>query len=179
MNFAPTTLTTQSELVKFFNSNKMPVKGNIVTRTPVKMNKRDVATKTIDNPHGAVYKVQTISVELNAEYETKVNTARMLEGKAQDFEVEARKWGVHVNKSIVEKNGQLYLMVIEEEKIGTPVYETENGVEVSYDDLKPFIPAYNPAPKQDLENDVKVRTFKLENVIGMFIPQMKVRYVGK
>lgn len=172
-------LTTQSELVRFFNDFRSPVRGNIVTRTPVKMNKRDVATKSVDNPHGSVYKVQTINVELNAEYEIKVNTARMLEGKEQDFEVEARKWGVHNNKSIIEKNGQLYLQVIEGDRIGSAVYETENGVEVSYDDLKPFIPAYNASAKQGLETDVKVRTFKLENVIGMFIPSLQVRYVGK
>lgn len=172
-------LTTQSDLVRFFNDNQSAVKGNIVTRTPVKMNKKDVATKTIENPNGAVYKVQTINVELNAEYEIKVNTARMLEGKEQDFEVEARKWGVHNNKSIIEKNGQLYLQVIEGDRIGSPVYETEAGVEVKYDDLKPFIPAYNASAKQGLETDVKVRTFKLENVIGMFIPSLQVRYVGK
>jgi hypothetical protein len=68
------------------------------------------------------------------------------------------------------------LNTIEESKLGSPVYEDENGVEVKYDDLKPFIPAYNAAPKQGLENDIKVRTFKLENVIGMFIPSMQVRY---
>ena len=169
-------LTTQSELVRFFNDNQSAVKGNIVTRTPVKMNKKDVATKSIENPNGAVYKVQTINVELNAEYEIKVNTARMLEGKEQDFEVEARKWGVHNNKSIIEKNGQLYLQVIEGDRIGSPVYETEDGVEVKYDDLKPFIPAYNASAKQGLEDEVKVRTFKLENVIGMFIPSLQVRY---
>lgn len=172
-------LKTQSELVMYFNDNKAAVRGNIVTRTPVKMNKKDVATKTIANPNGAVYKVQTINVELNAQYEMKVNTARMLEGKEQDFEAEGRKWGVNVNGSIVEKNGQLYLKVVEETKIGTPVYETENGTEVSYDDLRAFIPAYTPAAKQGLEDDVKVRTFKLENVIGMFIPSLQVRYTSK
>lgn len=169
-------LTTQSELVRFFYDNTAAVRGNIVTRTPVKMNKKDVATKQIENPHGAIYKVQTINVELNPKYEMQVNTARMLEGKEQDFEAEARKWGVRVNGGIIEKNGQLYLNTIEEDKIGSPVYETEDGTEVKYDDLKPFIPAYKPAPKQGLESDVKVRTFKLENVIGMFIPSLQVRY---
>lgn len=169
-------LTTHAELVNFFNNNKMPVKGNIVSRTPVKMNKRDVATKSIDNPHGAVYKIQTINVEFNPHYEVKVNTARMFEGKEQNFEVEERKWGKHINASIVQKDDQLYLMVVEEGRVGAPVYETENGVEVSYDDLQAFMPVYKVAPKQGLDNEVKVRTFKLENVIGMFIPQMHVRF---
>lgn len=163
-------LNTQSDLVKFFDNNTKPMKANIVTRTPVKMNKKDVATKQIANPHGAVYKVQTIAVELNANYEIKVNTERMLEGKEQDFEVEQRKWGVRVNGSIVEKNGQFYLNTIEEEKIGTPTYETATGEKVEYDALKPFIPAYNPVAKQGLESDVKVRAFKLEHVIGVFVP---------
>jgi hypothetical protein len=170
------TLTTQSELVKFFYANTKAVRGNIVTRTPVKMNKKDVATKQIANPHGAIYKVQTINVELNPQYEMQVNTARMLEGKEQDFEVSARKWGVHVNGGIIEKNGQLYLNVIEEAKVGTAVYETENGVEVKYADFAAFMPAYVGAVKQGLETDIKIRTFKLENVIGMFIPSIQVRY---
>lgn len=172
-------LKTQSELVKFFYANTSAVRGNIVTRTPVKMNKKDVATKSIANPHGAIYKIQTINVELNPKYEMQVNTARMLEGKEQDFEAESRKWGVHVNGGIVEKNGQLYLNTIEEGKIGDVVYETENGVAVSYDDIRPFIPAYNGSAKQGLADDVKVRTFKLENVIGMFIPSLQVRYTSK
>lgn len=172
-------LNTTAELIHFFNCNKMPVKGNIVTRTPVKMNKRDVATKSIANPHGAVYKVQTINVELNAQYETRVNTARMFEGKEQNFEVEDRKWGEHVNASIVKHGEELYLSVVEESKVGSPVYETENGIEVSYDDLKAFMPVPKAAAKQDLTNEIKVRTFKLTNVIGMFIPQMHVRYIGR
>lgn len=172
-------LKTQSELVKFFYDHRDSVRGNLVSRTPVKMNKKDVATKSIDNPHGAIYKVQTINVEFNPKYEMKVNTARMLEGKDQDFEAEARKWGAHVNGGIIEKNGQLYLNTVEESKIGSPVYETEDGTEVKYDDLKPFIPAYKPAVKQGLEDDVRVRTFKLENVIGMFIPSLHVRYNPK
>lgn len=171
-------LKTQAELVKFFYNNTTPVRGNIVTRTPVKMNKKDVATKQIANPHGAIYKVQTINVELNPAYEMQVNTERMLEGKEQDFEAEARKWGVHVNGGIIERNGQLYLHTIEEEKIGSPVYQTEGGKPIAYNEFAPFLPAYVPSKKQGLKNDVKVRTFKLENVIGMFIPSLKVRYTS-
>lgn len=169
---------TTDELVNFFNNNKMPIKGNVVTRTPVKVNKKDVATKLIANPHGVIYKVQTVSVELNAQYENRVNTARMFEGKEQNFEAEERKWGERVNASIVKKGEELYLAVVEESKVGFPVYETEAGDEVSYDDLIPFIPAYKPAPKQALDSEIKIRTFKLTNVIGLFIPQMQVRYVG-
>lgn len=172
-------LASADELIHFFNNNKMPVKGNVVTRTVVKMNKKDVATKQIANPYEVIYKVQTVAVELNAQYENRVNSARMFEGKEQNFEAEERKWGGHVNASIIKHGEELYLSVVEESKVGTPVYETETGDEVSYDDLLPFLPVRKPAPKQALDNEVKVRTFKLTNVIGMFIPQMQVRYVGK
>lgn len=167
-----------TDLVKFFDTVREPVRATIVTRTPVRMNKRDVATKTISNPYVA-FKVQTIEVELNANYEIKVNTARFLENKEQTFEAEGRVWGENVNGSIVKHGDQLYLKVIEGDRVGAPVYELENGDAVEYSALKPFIPAYKPSAKQGVDEEVKSRSYKLENVIGMFIPSMKVRFVGR
>jgi hypothetical protein len=100
----------------------------------------------------------------------------MLEGKEQDFEVSERKWGVHVNGGIIEKNGQLYLNVIEEAKVGTAVYETENGVEVKYADLPRLCLRIMVLSNKVLRLTSKIRTFKLENVVGMFIPSLQVRY---
>ena len=171
------TITSSIDLVNFFTNYKAATRAVIVTRTPVKMNKKDVATKQIANPFAEVYKVQTIEVELNADYEQKVNDQRLIEGAAQNFEAEGRSWGKHVNGAIVEKNGQFYLHTILIGKVGKAKYETASGREVNYDDLLPFIPVYNSNPKQQLEDDVKVRDFKLSNVIGLNIDD-KVRFVN-
>ena len=78
-------ITSSIDLVNFFSKYQAATRAVVVTRTPVKMNKKDVATKEIPNPFTEVFKVQTIEVELNADYEQKVNDQRLLEGIAQDF----------------------------------------------------------------------------------------------
>lgn len=171
------TITSAIELVKFFDGYKSVTRAKIVTRTPVTMRKKDIATRQIENPFAEVYKVQTLEVELNANYEQKVNDQRMLEGAEQTFKAGGRAWGKHVNGVIVEKGGVLYLHVIEIGRIGKPKYETKAGREVNYDEIKPFIPAYNGTPGQDLVEEVKVRDFKLMNVIGLNVDN-KVRYVN-
>ena len=171
------TITSSAELINFFNNFKSCQRATIVTKTPVKMNKKDVATKQIENPNGEVFKVQTIVVEFNADYQGKVNDQRLLEGVAQDFVSEGRSWGKHVNGSIVENHGQFYLHCVEIEKQGKAVYETKGGKKVDYADLLAFIPKYNGTAKQELEDEVKVRDFKLQNVIGINIAD-KVRYVN-
>ena len=171
------TITSAAELIKFFDNFKSCQRATIVTKTPVKTNKKDVATKTIPNPNGDVFKVQTIVVEFNADYQGKVNDQRLIEGVAQDFVTEQRAWGKHVNRSIVEHHGQFYLHCIEIEKQGKAVYETMGGKKVDYADLLAFIPKYNGTVKQELEDEVKVRDFKLQNVIGINIAD-KVRYVN-
>ena len=166
------------DITEFFNKMTAPLHAQLVTRTPVKMNKKDVATKTIANPFDVVYKIQTINVEINADYQARVNEQRILEQMPATFVAESRKWGEHVNGVIVEKDGKLYVNVIEISKIGKPVYEKADGTAVTYEEIAPFIPVYNGSPKQGVDEDVKVRTFKLENVIGLFIPSLNVRYTG-
>lgn len=170
-------ITSSADLINFFTNFKSCQRATIVTKTPVKMNKKDVATKQIANPHGDVFKVQTIVVEFNADYQGKVNDQRLLEGVAQDFVATSRAWGKHVNGSIVENHGQFYLHCVEIEKQGKAVYETRGGKKVNYADLLDFIPKYNGTASQELEDEVKVRDFKLQNVIGINIAD-KVRYVN-
>lgn len=170
-------INSSIDLVNFFSNYKSAVRAVVVTRTPVKMNKKDVATKQIANPFAEVFKVQTIEVELNADYEQKVNDQRLLEGVAQTFEAEGRAWGKRINGSIVEKQGQLYLHCIVGKKIGKARYETKTGRSVEYSEFAAFVPNYNSNPKQALENDVQVRDFKLQNVIGLNIDD-KVRFIN-
>lgn len=170
-------ITSSIDLVNFFSKYQAATRAVVVTRTPVKMNKKDVATKEIPNPFTEVFKVQTIEVELNADYEQKVNDQRLLEGIAQDFVAGSRNWGKRVNGSIVEKQGQLYLHCIVGKKVGKAKYETKSGRAVDYSEFAAFVPKYNGTPSQELENEVQVRDFKLQNVIGLNIDD-KVRFIN-
>ncbi len=151
------------EMIEFLKKNEKEMIAHITTRTEVKMNKKDVETKKIANPFKVVYKTQKIKVKVNFDYHSEVNEQRGNENKKQDFEAQERKWGTHIAKSIIEKGPQLYLSVIEIEKVGDSMYR-QGDEEVKYEDLKTFIPEYKPS-SQGVENEVKFRNYKLENVI--------------
>jgi len=168
-------ITNHNDLVQFFNKFKSPVRATMITKTPVKMNKKDVATKSIENPFSIVYKLQTVVVELNGDYEQKVNDQRLLEDKDQDFKAQ-KNWFTNVNNTIVQKDQQLYFKVIEVEK-QSATYQLCNGAQVPYEDFAKFVPNRSPSPKQDLDDEIKVRTYKIENVIGCNIDG-KVRFIN-
>jgi hypothetical protein len=171
-------INTMPNLVAFFNGYKGQCRATLTICTEQKMNKKDVATKKIANPYEKVLKFQTLIVDLNVDYEEKVNDARMLEGQVtREFEAEQRKWGVHINKSIVEKDeGKFYLQYVEIGKEGHATYELEDGTKVNWDDFGAFVPSYSGSVKQNLVDQVQIRTVKLENVIGLNIDN-KVEYV--
>lgn len=165
-------MTTKEQLIGFFNGIKSEQRANIVTRTPVKM-------KKTGNPYDKIFKVQTIIVDLNADYESKVNEERMLQNGdvSSSFVAGERKWGDKVNKSIIEKDGEFYLSCIEVGKIGEPVYIDGDGNRIEFEQIEPFMPAYSAPTNQGLTDVVKYRTYKLVNIIGMNI-EGKARYVS-
>ena len=164
MNMPTMTMTS------FFAANTNKMNAVLKTKTVVRMNKKDVATKQIANPHGTVYKIQRVQVELNGDYEKNVNQSRAVEEKSQDFEKGELKWGQHkFGKAIIENDGKLYLQTTELGKIGDVEYVDENGNPVDYASIKPFMPVYKPSAKQGLEDEVKIRTFKYESVLEIII----------
>jgi hypothetical protein len=163
-------LTTQKELVGFFNGIKSEQRATVVMRTPVKL-------KKTGNPYQEVFKVQTVVVDLNVSYEQKVNEERMIQNgdTSETFKAQARKWGVHVNGAIIEKEDKFYLSAIEVSKIGTPIYE-HNGSTLEHAQIEPFLPSVSASSgKHGLEEAVKYRNYKLDNIIGLSIDG-KVRY---
>lgn len=129
----------------------------ITTHTEVRMRKTN-------NPYIGAIKAQSIKVLVGGDYEKEVNDQRGIERKAEDFVAEEMKWG-HTNEGvIVEHNDKKYLKTIVVEK-GTNLTYMFGGKFIDYDLLAPFVPAYKPSSKQQLAEEVKVRTFSLENII--------------
>jgi len=167
MNAIPT-----MSMTAFFAANTSPLTGVIMTaKTAVKLNKKDVATKTIPNPFGPIFKIYKAVVSINKDYEKDVNQNRAIEGKEQDFQKEGLKWGRHAyGKAIIEKDGGLYLQTIVEGYRGGSEYVDENGNPVDFEAIKPFMPVKKEeAPKQGLEDAVIVRTFKYESILQLAI----------
>lgn len=164
--------TPTMTMTAFFAMNTSPLAGCIMTaKTEVKLNKKDVATKTIKNPFGPIFKIYKAVVTVNKDYEKDVNQNRAVEGKEQDFQKEGLKWGHHAHgKAIIENDGQLYLQTIVEGYRGESEYVDENGNPVDYEAIKPFMPVKKAeAPKQGLEDSVKVRTFKYESILNLVV----------
>jgi len=158
---------TTDELISFVNLlDKNVTDVVLVTKTEVKMNKKDVETKSIANTYIGTTKTQVVRVALNEDYEQRVNIMRSVECKDRDFESGELAWGTCANNIVVENNGKKYIKTIELGKVGAIEYDL-NGQKVSYDELKPFIPVPSKSVKQNLDNEVKVRTFSVDSIIEL------------
>lgn len=152
---------TQEELVDWLRSLKGAGDVLLTSRTEVRMRKTN-------NPYVGAVKVQGVRVSINENYEQMVNEHREDEQKSTNFKVEGLKWGECTDNVVVEHNGGLYIKTIELSRDPNAVYMHNDAV-IDYEVLKPFIPPYKPSPKQQLDNDVKVRTFKIENIVAVVV----------
>jgi hypothetical protein len=165
------------ELTNLLAKFSGPVRVKIKTKTEVIMRKKDVVTKTIANPFPTIYKLQELVVELNANYEDKVNDARLLEGKSNTFRAEGLVWGEAVDNVLIKKDDQFYIKTIVIKSIGTQTFIANDGRVIPKTQLEPFLPAPTPAKKQGLDDEVVVRTFKLSSIIEIDFDN-KVKYVS-
>lgn len=144
-----------------------PTLAKLVTRTEVKMNKKDVETKTQANPYVGAVKITTMIVELAPKYEAAVNQQRIEEGKTADFEAQSRKWGTNLGNGLVENNGKLYVSFIAKETVlvtymfGTDIIDKK--------ELTPFIPKKKPSTTQAVENEIAFRSIAAENIMTVEI----------
>lgn len=166
-------ITKQEELVQFLTNFRSAREATFVTKTAVKLNKKDVATKQIPNPHGDIFKITLLKGEINFDYEDKVNDARLVEGKTQDFVAASARNGLEYHSNALSvKDSTFYLRVIPERRITEPFYEKANGEKILLDDIKPFMPVAKPSAssgRQDLEKAIPFRTYKLDSIIHMKI----------
>jgi hypothetical protein len=147
-----------------------PTDATIVTKTLLKMNKKDVATKSKPNPYNAVWKIQTKHVTLNPKYEQAVNEQRAAEEKSEDFVAKERKWGVPIGNGMLMKDGSFYLKMIVN-SVETPYYAlvqtdpTDVSQMVDYDLLSPFVPVPSAPKTQGVNEAVKFISVGMENVL--------------
>lgn len=162
-------LNNQAALVNYLAGLKKAANAVIVISSPVKLNKKDVLTKTQANPFGEVVGVKTLNITLAANYEEAVNEMRAAEGSDANFKAGASAWGTRINDCIIEHNGQLYLGYIENFKEGKTLYECD-GKSIKWDDIAPFAPSRTSSiTRQGVDIEVKYRRVKLDNLIGLTV----------
>lgn len=163
-------LKTKQELIDFLTKYKSVKTATIVSKTELRMNKKDVATKQIPNPTPVAYKVSLFEADVNFDYEDKVNDARLLEGKEQNFEAQEAKWGEYVSKSLTKKDDTYYLKVVPTKSLTKTTYEDADGKKLDYSTLEPYVPVRKEYTGQGLDNAVAFRAFKLDSIIHFKIP---------
>lgn len=172
--FLPT--NDQDVLFGMLSHIKNTEKGVLKARTPVRMNKYDVETKSIRNPFVAVYKIATTKVEVNADYEQLVNNQRVVEGKQPNFEAGPLPWGIGLDNVRIEHYTppKPYVKFIQEQDDPNPRYEDENGQPVNEDAIRPFMPRPNNSRKQGLNDPVRVRTYMLQHILELTLSGQRV-----
>lgn len=164
-----------------------PVKGgslffSALFRTEPKMNKtakKELPDGTIEkvvNPYiGRVVKIQSIVANLGAEYEKAVNNRRAKEGEEKDFISGALTGRHHVEgfKNLLQSDTnaeQYYLQftAYRSDVVKKSVYlDTITGKEISFDEIKPFLPKKSPNKSQGVENPILSFSPKLESVVAL------------
>ncbi len=153
------------QILNTLKSIKSETNLSLVTKTVVKLLKKDKEGNK--NEFGVIYKIAKSDVVVGKDYQQSVNDQRIVEGKVDDFIASERKWGD--NEGIfVTKGDQLYLNTI---LIGTKTiqYVNENGVVVDKNQFKQFVSTPTSASRQQLDDEIKVRTFKIDSIVDVIV----------
>ncbi len=139
---------------------------NLRTKTEVKLLKKDKEGNKNTLPK--IYKISNQKVVVNKSYTEAVNEQRDIEGKATDFVAEAVKFDGVATGCTFEYNGQHYVKAILLETIGS-TYQTENGDAINIDQFKQFFSTAKSSSRQQLDEEVKVRKYKIDSILAFEI----------
>jgi len=133
---------------------------NMVTVTPVRMNKRG-------NPYyGEVFKAKNGNYMIGTDYEKRVNVNLSKEGQDKDFVASKNNVGDHVSKVLLynDKTKKFYLQYerFDNSKIETTYLYKGNTIEKSA--FESFMPSTNNYSNQGLDRTVNVMSVTVNNI---------------
>lgn len=166
-----------TQLADFLRQHQDAMDMAIKVRSDLKLNAKDVATKTIPNPHknSKFIRVTSIAGTINASYEDRVNTQQLAEGKKGEFKAQGLPWGTADGKNLVKHNGQTYIKFLVNTTTKQEIRDN-HGRYFSANELAPFIPASSSNSHQGVKDEVKVRIVNLDNVLELHIPSLNLHY---
>lgn len=119
--------------------------------------------KKTGNNLGHVRKVSRVNVCLGFQYDNAVNRQLGREGQEGDFVASPRQWGVKITPMIVEHKERFYLETKVEKSLDTQ-YIDEDGKEIPFALVKPFLPAKRKSSRQGTEKEILVRDYALDSI---------------
>lgn len=141
-------------------------KLNLVTKTEVKLLKKDKEGNKNELPK--IYKIANQIVIVNKSYVKAVNEQRERENKAADFVAEAVKFSGPQTGCVFEYQNNHYVNAILLETIGS-TYVTENLEPIELDQFKQFFSTAKTTSRQQVDEEIKVRKFKVDSIISFAI----------
>ena len=116
---------------------------------------------------GNVLKISHSGGLLGYSYQNSVNNQREREGKPQTFTTEPL-WngaGRRISPTLAVHEGlNTFYLSYKHQQTHRAIYIDGNLNPIIYETLKPYLPKTKPSPKQELNQEVKHREIKLDNV---------------
>ena len=147
--------------------------GHIVSRVPVRMNKKSRIDGATNPFLGILFKVSDSIINYGFHYANSLDNQAVREGKQIDFDVKPRKWGTRIKGTpLVEhtkKDGSYHLYLeAKVEKVNSTKYVLADGTEIAKDEFAEYMtPPSAPSTTQDgLDKEIILRDYALENIVS-------------
>jgi len=133
---------------------------------------------------GSVTKVSHVNATIGYSYENAVNRQRVREDAPADFEAAPRAWGqlkvINGKPSpyFVEHKGTDYFRVKIERVLTSPVYLDANNQVIPNEVVKPWLYASGSSSRQNVENEIIHREYKMENIRNIRINKEEYQLVS-
>jgi hypothetical protein len=166
-----TRYVSKEEMVEVIKLVKTSTMLTLEAETEIKVPK--------SNPYHGATKRNTINGQIGFYYGNAVNNELGREDKAMDFRPQMAKWQKPTDSRNLVTNAEgtklyVYIRVLSS---GTPQYFMQ-GDEVSRDTIAPYLPEHKVAHTQEnLDKEVVVRTFSLENILSIKMLKDEYRLV--
>lgn len=143
---------TKSELLNLLNT----IKG----ATFISMETNIVPKLKANNPFIGIKKVSKVSGVIGFNYSNSVNNQRAKEGVEPDFKPEARKWGERISNTPLVKHKDKFYLELKVQNSNSDYFL--DGKRVNPEEIKPWY--YNKSSRQELDNEVILRDYSLDNI---------------
>ena len=151
----------RSNMITLLNEVERPTFVHLVTETKVRMNKKG-------NPyHEQIVKCLSSNFYIGSEYEKRVNTNRVKEGKENDFVSSPLSGKNHISKCVLTdtKTQTKFYVMCEWFKRSYPKVEYKfNGNSIDRQLFQSFEVKRKESEKQEIENKVNIVTYLIESI---------------
>ncbi len=132
----------------------------------------DSRAKKTNNPYGKIYKTAVANCQVNFHYDTAVLNRLAKEGKDASVFERGESWHEPYKPDgiltpLCVKKGETepeYLRVRHLLAVGEPVYTTEDGTELTEEEVRPFLPKPSEYKNQGTDEPIKFLVYSLSSI---------------